>query len=77
MLAISIGIAYWIFNDARQRGKSGIIWGILGFFFSLITLIVWLIVRPKTMSARCKTLKRAPLVHNRDVEHREPFAVLV
>ena len=50
-LAISIGIAYWIFNDARQRGKSGIIWGILGFFFSLITLIVWLIVRPKTMRA--------------------------
>jgi hypothetical protein len=50
-LAISIGIAYWIFNDARQRGKSGIIWGILGFFFSLITLIVWLFVRPKTMRA--------------------------
>ena len=50
-LAISIGIAYWIFNDAKQRGKSGLLWGILGFFFSLITLVVWLIVRPKTMRA--------------------------
>ena len=48
-LAISIYIAYWIFNDANSRGKSGVLWGILGFFFSLITLIVWLIVRPKTL----------------------------
>ena len=50
-LAISIYIAYWIFTDANRRGKSGVLWGILGFFFSLITLIVWLIVRPKTMRA--------------------------
>ena len=50
-LAIQIGVAYWLFTDANQRGKSGILWGILGFFFSLITLVVWLIVRPKTIPA--------------------------
>jgi len=47
---ISIVIAFWIYGDANARGKSGIVWGILGFFFSLITLIVWLIVRPKQRS---------------------------
>ena len=50
-LVISIYIAYWLFTDANRRGKSGVLWGILGFFFSLITLIVWLIVRPKNVSA--------------------------
>lgn len=44
---ISIIVAVWIYGDANARGKSGIVWGIFGFFFSLITLIVWLIVRPK------------------------------
>jgi hypothetical protein len=48
-ILISLAIAYWLFTDANRRGKSGVLWGILGFFFSLITLIVWLIVRPKTM----------------------------
>jgi hypothetical protein len=50
-ILISLVIAYWLFTDANQRGKSGILWGIFGFFFSLITLIVWLIVRPKTLRA--------------------------
>ena len=46
-ILINAVVAYWLYNDANSRGRSGILWGVLGFFFSLITLIVWLIVRPK------------------------------
>lgn len=45
---ISILIAGWIYKDANARGKNGLVWGLFGFFFSIITLIVWLITRPKT-----------------------------
>jgi len=47
-LVIAIGIAWWMWKDADAKGQSGPLWGILGFFFGLIALIVWLIVRPKT-----------------------------
>lgn len=46
-LIISIAVAGWIYQDANARGKNGLVWGLFGFFFSLITLIVWLITRPK------------------------------
>ncbi|HEX3791573.1 MAG TPA: hypothetical protein VHW44_27175 [Pseudonocardiaceae bacterium] len=35
---------------ARSKGRSGLLWGILGFFFSLITLIVLLLL-PRTAAA--------------------------
>ena len=46
-LIISGAVAYWIYTDATKRGANAVIWAIFGFFFSLITLIVWLIMRPK------------------------------
>ena len=34
----------WI---AVRKGRSALLWGILGFFFSIITLIVVLVLRPR------------------------------
>lgn len=48
-LAISIGIAYWIFKDAKRRGdKNAVLWAVLGFFLSLLGLVIYLVARPKT-----------------------------
>jgi predicted nucleic acid-binding Zn ribbon protein len=35
-----------MYKDAEKRGKSGVLWLIIGLLFGLIGLIVWLIVRP-------------------------------
>ena len=45
-LVISILIAVYMYKDAEKRGKSGILWGIIGFCCGCIGLIIWLIVRP-------------------------------
>jgi len=47
-LVIQIIIIVFLYKDATRRGQSGALWAILGFFFGLIALIIWLIVRPKT-----------------------------
>lgn len=50
-LAISIGIAWWIFKDATRRGdKNAVLWAVLGFFLSLLGLVIYLVARPKTTS---------------------------
>ena len=50
-LAISIGIAYWIYKDATRRGdKNAVLWAVLGFFLSLLGLVIYLVARPKTTS---------------------------
>ena len=46
-LVIQIIIIVFLYKDATARGQSGALWAILGFFFSWIALIIWLIVRPK------------------------------
>ena len=46
-LVIAVVVAVWIYRDAQARGANAPVWAIFGFLFSLITLIVWLIVRPK------------------------------
>lgn len=51
MLAISIGIAWWIFKDATRRGdKNAVLWAVLGFFLNLLGLVIYLVARPKTTS---------------------------
>ena len=45
-LIINILIMVFLYKDAEKRGKSGILWAILGFFLSIIALIIWLLVRP-------------------------------
>jgi predicted cobalt transporter CbtA len=46
-LIISIIIAIYMYKDAESRGKSGLLWGIIGFCCGCIGLIIWLIVRPR------------------------------
>ncbi len=45
-VVISLLIAIFMYKDAKKRDKSGALWGILGFFFSILALIIWLVVRP-------------------------------
>ena len=43
-----IVIMVWIYNIAKRKGRHAFGWLILGFFFSLITLIVLLLLPSKT-----------------------------
>ncbi len=40
-------IMVWIYNIAKRKGRHAVGWVILGFFFSLITLIVILLLPSK------------------------------
>jgi hypothetical protein len=40
-------ILIWIYNIARRKGRHAVGWLILGFFFSLITLIIVLLLPSK------------------------------
>lgn len=44
-LVIGVAVGYYLYTDANRRGKNGAVWGILGFFFSVVTLIIYLIMR--------------------------------
>ena len=41
-----IYVCIWVYRDAEKRGSSGALWALLVFFFGLIPLIIWLLVRP-------------------------------
>ncbi len=43
---IDILIMIYMYKDAKKRGKSGVLWLIIGFFLGILGLIIWLIVRP-------------------------------
>ena len=45
---IWILIMVWIYNIAKRKGRHAVGWLILGFFFSLISLIVLLLLPSKT-----------------------------
>ncbi|MFP3872707.1 MAG: hypothetical protein ACLFVL_07505, partial [Candidatus Aenigmatarchaeota archaeon] len=45
-LIINIVIGYWMYKDAEKREENGILWFIIGFFLSIIGLIIWIVVRP-------------------------------
>jgi multisubunit Na+/H+ antiporter MnhB subunit len=46
-------IMIWIYNIAKRKGRHALGWLILGFFFSIITLIVLLLMPSKrTTDAR-------------------------
>jgi len=50
-LIISIAIAIYMYKDAEKRGKSGILWGIIGFCCTCVGLVIWLIIRPPIQQA--------------------------
>jgi hypothetical protein len=44
-LAVEIGIAYWVYNDAKKRGNpNAILWAVLTFFFTLLGLILYFLI---------------------------------
>ena len=44
-LAIFIGIAYWVYSDAKKRGNpNALLWAILTFFFTLLGLILYFLI---------------------------------
>ncbi len=45
MSALWAAVALWTFYDAERRGMSGLLWGLLVFFGSIVGLIIYLIVR--------------------------------
>ncbi len=46
-LALAIVIAVVCYRIAEGKGRSGVLWGILGFFFPVIALIVVLLLSDK------------------------------
>jgi uncharacterized BrkB/YihY/UPF0761 family membrane protein len=44
---IWIVVMVWIYNIAKRKGRHALGWLILGFFFSIITLIVLLLLPSK------------------------------
>ncbi len=46
----SVAVAYFLYTDAKKRGGNEVMWGILGFFFSVVTLIVYLVLRESNSS---------------------------
>ncbi|MFO7619535.1 MAG: hypothetical protein R6W91_07800 [Thermoplasmata archaeon] len=57
IFVVWVYICIWVYRDAEKRGSSGTLWAILTFFFGLIPLIIWLIVRPpiKSRHSRART----------------------
>ena len=47
-----IVIMVWIYNIAKRKGRHALLWTILGFFFTLITLIVILLLPSKRTTDR-------------------------
>jgi hypothetical protein len=47
-----IVIMVWIYNIARRKGRHALGWVILGFFFSLIALVVLLLLPSKRTTDR-------------------------
>lgn len=44
-LLISAAVAYYLYTDAKKTGRNEVIWGVLGFFFSLAALIVYFVTK--------------------------------
>ncbi len=49
--AIAIAIAYVCYRIAEGKGRNGALWGVLGFFFPLIALIIVLVLSDKRSTA--------------------------
>ena len=44
---IAILLMIWVYKDAKARGQNAVLWLIQTFFFGIVALNVWLIIRPK------------------------------
>ena len=50
-LAIAIVVAVLCYRIAEGKGRSGVLWGILGFIFPIIALIIILVLPSKSTLA--------------------------
>jgi hypothetical protein len=50
-LAIAIVIAVLCYRIAEGKGRSGVLWGILGFIIPIIALIIILVLPDKSTAA--------------------------
>lgn len=51
LFVVSLAIAIWMYRDAERRGKNGELWLIIELLLPIIGLIIWLVVRPPTLSS--------------------------
>lgn len=53
-LAINIAILVWVYRDAQSRGMdNAVLWLVIVLLTGLLGLIIYLIVRPKGVTAPC------------------------
>ena len=56
-LAIAFIVAFWVYSDAKNRGKTtgkAFLWFLGVFFILILFLPIWLITRPKVkLCSRC------------------------
>ncbi len=46
-LAISVALAFWVYNDSKSRGDNPILWVIVVVAFNLMGFVVYLLARTK------------------------------
>lgn len=57
-LLVALLIGFYVYGDAQKRGHdSPILWGLIGFLFSVIGLIVWVILRPEGESYQLNEMR--------------------
>jgi hypothetical protein len=54
-LVIWLLILIWIYNIAKRKGRHAVGWLILGFFFSLITLVIVALLPSKRTTERYRS----------------------
>jgi lysylphosphatidylglycerol synthetase-like protein (DUF2156 family) len=51
LLAAAVIIAVWIYKDATKRGDpQAVMWALIGFFFGLVGLAIYAVVRNRNMN---------------------------
>lgn len=55
-LAINIFILIWVYGDAKARGMdNAVLWLVIVLIFGLVGLVIYLVVRPKGVTAVCNS----------------------
>jgi hypothetical protein len=57
---IQIALAIWVGIDATRKGLSGVLWGLLVLFTSLVGLIVYLLVSPSLAAQSAESRAAGP-----------------
>ncbi|MBN1164084.1 MAG: zinc ribbon domain-containing protein [Candidatus Krumholzibacteriota bacterium] len=45
LFIVWIGVSIWVYRDAEERGKNGVLWALLVFLGNIVGLIIYLIIR--------------------------------